>query len=372
MDKTIDRRDEPDYGDPEIDCVLIGVNCARTLDRCIESVTASDYPREKLRIIYVDGGSTDGSIEAAMRHEGVEVVSIKPEYPTPGIGRNAGWKAGSAPLVQFLDSDTILDRGWFRIAVAAIGSAGVGAVLGTRKEMHPERSVYNWIGDLEWNGPVGESGCFGGDVLIRREALEASGGYDEGLVGGEDPELSRRIIRAGWKLLRLDARMTSHDLAMTKLGQYLRRAYRSGYGFAAVRSREARSGSDFWQYDYRKITIKGGGFSGSFLIFLPLLFSGRPIVTVAAILLMLAGTALLMMPRLFKVEKFMLEHRIDRKEARKYAWHCSLVVLPHLAGVLRFHVGTIFGKPLRNRRNMLATDTSDVHCQTEKTCFSRP
>ena len=358
MQKVNDSGANASCGAPDIDCILIGVNCEKTLERCINSIKASDYPKEKLHICYVDGGSTDGSIKSAMYCEGVEIIAIQPEYPTPGIGRNTGWKAGSAPLVQFLDSDTVLDSHWLTIAVKAIGEERIGAILGTRREIHPESSLFNWIGDLEWNGPAGDSNCFGGDVLIRRKVLEQTGGYDEELVGGEDPELSRRLIRAGWKITRLDAPMTKHDLAMTKISHYVRRAYRSGYGFAAVRQREANAGSNFWQYEHRKIVIRGGGFIGGIFLSSPLLFAGSLSATSVAIILLGTGTTLLLMPRLFKVENFMKEHRLERRAAKKYAWHCSLVVLPQLAGLLRFYFGQLFGKPLRNRRNRLATATS--------------
>ncbi|MBN1929746.1 MAG: glycosyltransferase [Chlorobiaceae bacterium] len=354
--KTLNGQERPD-----IDCVLIGVNSAKTLGRCIESIRASNYPPERLHICYVDGGSTDNSLAVAESYPGVKVIALTPEHPSPGLGRNAGWRSGSAPLVQFLDSDTMVDPEWFGKAVETIGTdSRLGAVIGMRRELHPERSIYNWIGDVEWNGPVGASDCFGGDVLMRREALEATGGYDEELVGGEDPELSRRIIRAGWKIERIDAVMTRHDLAMSTVQQYLKRAYRSGYGFAAVRSREAKTGSDFWKNDYRKIIIKGGGFLAAGSLGLLTLLSGKPsrLRGAASTALILGGIPLLFSPRLFRVEKFMKENSLNRKEAETYAWHCSLVVLPQLAGIIRYLAGALLNRPLRNRRRALKTGLS--------------
>jgi len=346
---------------PDIDCILIGVNSAKTLGRCIESIQKSNYPQERLHICYVDGGSSDDSIREAERYPDVRVIALDPEHPTPGLGRNAGWKNSSSPLVQFLDSDTIVDPEWFRKAVADMTDSRTGCVIGFRRELHPERSIYNWIGDLEWNGPVGESDCFGGDVLIRRSALAKTGGYDEILVGGEDPELSRRIIRAGWKIRRIDAVMTRHDLAMTTVKQYLKRAYRSGYGFAAVRVREAQAGSSFWKADFRKIVIKSGGFIVSASLALLTLLSSRPskasVLTSTAFFL--CGIPLLFSPRLFKVGKFMRENALNRKEAKTYAWHCSLVVLPQFAGLIRYYAGVLLNHPLKNRRSSLKTGLSN-------------
>lgn len=345
---------------PDIDCVLIGVNSSKTLARCIDSILQSDYPQKKLHVCYVDGGSTDNSIEIAKRCNGVSIVALNPEYPTPGMQRNAGWRNGQSPLVQFLDSDTVLNPDWLSKGVAEMADEKLGAALGMRTEMHPESTIYNWIGNIEWNGPAGQSDCFGGDVLVRRSALEKTEGYNETLVGGEDPELSRRIIRAGWNIMRLDAPMTMHDLAMTTVKQYLRRAFRSGYGYAAVRSLEAKEGSDFWRYDFIKIVVKGGAFLGSMLLALLLLALDLPVfVKVIATLLPLAGLSVLLSPRLLKTGKFMSDNKLNTADAKRYAWHCSVVVLPQLFGVLRFQLGRLVNKPLRNKRRNLKTDLSN-------------
>lgn len=344
---------------PHIDCVLIGVNCSKTLLRCLDSVVASDYPKNKVHLYYVDGGSIDRSIAIANQFDGVRVIALNPEYPTPGLGRNNGWRLGSSPYVQFLDSDTILDRQWLNFAVKAMNEASVGAVAGFRKEMYPEHSIYNWIGNLEWNGPVGDSSCFGGDVLIRREVLEQTCGYDELLVGGEDPELSRRVIRANWKIIRLDALMTRHDLAMRTVRQYLKRAFRSGYGFAAVRTREAKAGSDFWKSEFDKIVIKGGVFFTCIISsLLPVLIEPSQKTLSLTVLTAAPGIAILLNPRLFKVRKFMRENNLNREEANIYAWHCSLVVIPQLFGIMRFYAGLVTHNPLKNKRTILKTELS--------------
>jgi cellulose synthase/poly-beta-1,6-N-acetylglucosamine synthase-like glycosyltransferase len=344
---------------PGIDCVIIGVNCEKTLERCIKSILSGSYPDRKLQVIYSDGGSTDRSVALARQFSQVMVIELSPEYPTPGLGRNAGWKKGQSPYVQFLDSDTILDTDWLMTAVDAMKNPAVGAVRGYRKELHPERSFFNWIGDLEWNTTPGACDSFGGDVLIRRTALAESGGYDEELVGGEDPELSWRVSRQGWKIIMLDALMTSHDLAMLKTSQYLKRSFRSGYAFAAVKRRISGTRSDFWKADWRRIVIKSSGF----IIFscigvLFLLFPGNLPGLVIFLLSLMAGCTMLFSPRLFRIEKFMQENKLNRTDAKKYAWHCSLVVLPQFFGFIRFYYGEIFNKPLRNKRSALKTGLS--------------
>lgn len=343
---------------PEIDCVVIGVNAQATLHRCLMSIIECDYPQDLLHVIYVDGGSFDNSVKIAEALPNIKTIKLNPEHPTPGLGRNAGWLAGDAPLVQFLDSDTMVDKNWFRNAVTEI-TPDVAAVNGNRIEMHPEQSVYNWLAALEWNGEPGDAQSFGGDVLVRREVLQETRGYDEEFVGGEDPELSLRIRLAGWRIRQLDVNMTRHDLAMTRVSQYWKRAYRSGYAFAAVRDRHSDKDISFWRSEFRRIVVRGGGFLSLSVLAL-LVAMVIPLTTYKlslALALQALALLLLLYPRLFRVQNFMQDKRLNRSQARVYAWHCSLVVLPDILGVARFYLGKLLNRPLRNRRRKLATST---------------
>jgi hypothetical protein len=105
-------------------------------------------------------------------------------------------------------------------------------VFGRRRERFPEKSIYNWLCDREWDQAVGEARFFGGDVMMRVAALEIVGGYRDHVIAGEEPELSVRLRAAGWRLWRLDAEMTLHDAAMLHFRQWWRRTLRSGYAFA--------------------------------------------------------------------------------------------------------------------------------------------
>ncbi len=335
---------------PAIDCVIIGVNASATLEMCLASVLHSAYDGT-VNVFYVDGGSMDDSVKRARAIAGVEVIELDTEFPTPGLGRNQGWRKGTAPYVQFLDSDTVLDKHWFSTALQAMFVTNAGAVRGRRKESNPENSVYNWIADHEWNAPPGPCNMFGGDVLIRREALEATGGYDETLVAGEDPELSQRVQLKGYEIVQLDAPMTLHDLGMTTMAQYLKRAYRTGYGFAAVGMRAERL-EGFWQTELKRILVRGGGAMtlaavGCLGLLNPGFFAAWPLALL-----------LLLRPRLLRVPYFQDSKGLNRRDAQRYAWHCSLVVVPEFFGMLRYAVGKLFGRPLRNRRRNLGTRRS--------------
>jgi cellulose synthase/poly-beta-1,6-N-acetylglucosamine synthase-like glycosyltransferase len=188
--------------------------------------------------VYVDSGSTDGSAHAA-KQLGSHVVSLDMALPfTAARARNEGFALVKAlkpeiPLIHFIDGDCELVNGWLETAREFMHQQiDAGAVCGRRRERFPEVSVYNWLCDCEWDGPVGEVRAFGGDVLVRTSALEGVGGYREDVIAAEDDELSVRLRAAGWRIWRLRSEMTLHDASMKHFGQWWLRSLRCGYAYA--------------------------------------------------------------------------------------------------------------------------------------------
>jgi GT2 family glycosyltransferase len=239
--------------------VAIGRNEGERLIECLASVSS-----DTSNIVYVDSGSTDGSIAAA-KEFGAAVVDMDLTRPfTAARARNEGFAALKARkpgirLVQFIDGDCILVKGWFETAVAFLEQRkDVAVVCGRRRERRPTASVYNQLCDLEWDTPIGEASACGGDSLMRVEAFEAASGFRPQLIAGEEPELCVRLRERGWKIWRIDAEMTRHDAAMSRLGQWWNRAVRSGYGCAEVARLHWASPFGIWRRETARAVIWGG------------------------------------------------------------------------------------------------------------------
>jgi glycosyltransferase involved in cell wall biosynthesis len=241
---------------PLISVVVIGRNEGERLLRCLDSIDA--VPREGFRLetLYVDSASTDGSPERA-EARGVRVLRVRPERPSAALGRNAGWTAARGELVLFLDGDTLLHPDFIAAALAQMADPQVAVVWGHRRELHPERSLYNRVLDLDWVYPPGPGEFCGGDALMRRSVLQAVGGFDATLIAGEEPELCRRIRARGGVILHLDVPMTRHDLAITTFSGYWRRAFRAGHAYAEVAARFRDSPDPLWLADARRNLVRG-------------------------------------------------------------------------------------------------------------------
>ena len=212
--------------------IAIGRNEGARLKRCLDSL-ATATP-----LVYVDSGSTDESVQLAL-DQGADVVELDKTTPfTAARARNAGFRrlreiAPDLLYVQFVDGDSELADGWAQQALSFLEiHANVGAVCGRLREREPERSIYNWLCDREWERPIGEVRACGGIALMRVKAFDSVGGFRDDLIAGEEPELCVRLRAKGWLIWRLDRDMALHDAAMHRFSQWWQRNMRSGYSFA--------------------------------------------------------------------------------------------------------------------------------------------
>lgn len=239
-----------------VDAVVIGRNEGARLVACLAALQG-----QVRRVVYVDSGSTDGSVAAA-RAAGAQVVALDMAQPfTAARARNAGLEvlAGDPPeFVQLLDGDCVLDPGWIAAALACMAARpGVAVVCGRRRERFPEASVWNRLADAEWDTPPGPAKACGGDALMRFAPLMQAGGYRADLIAGEEPELCLRLARAGWGIWRLEAGMTLHDAAMTRFSQWWRRSHRAGHAFAEGAALHGAGPERHWVAETRRAVLWG-------------------------------------------------------------------------------------------------------------------
>ena len=237
---------------PALSVVIIGRNEGERLVSCLESVRRMRGVDGNVEVIYVDSASTDSSPQIA-RSFAAQIVILQDGKRTAARGRNAGWPRALAPYVLFLDGDTILNPDFPRVALASLTSdQSIAAVWGHRRELYPERSLYNRVADLDWIYAAGITDYCGGDVLMRRSALAEVDGYDSGLIAGEEPELCRRLRARGYRILHIDQPMTLHDLDLRSFSQYWRRAVRAGYAYAEISHRFRNSADKMWLQESKK------------------------------------------------------------------------------------------------------------------------
>ncbi len=229
-----------------VGAVIIGRNEGERLGRCIESVKS-----QVEHIVYVDSNSSDGSVVLA-EGIGVDVICLTDGPFTAARGRQAGLeslvgKIDGLRYVLFIDGDCILREGWLVRACEYLeANERVAGVCGRRREEYPEKTIYNSLVDVDWNIPVGDVAYFGGDSVVRVEAMYEVGGWPIKLIAGEEPDMCFRMEACGWRIVCIDYDATLHDVAMTRFIEYWQRSIRSGHAYIEVGLRNRHSGGRRW------------------------------------------------------------------------------------------------------------------------------
>lgn len=316
-----------------VSVVIIGRNEGERLRCCLASLVGRAF-----RLIYVDSGSSDGSVALATEM-GVQVVGLDRQLPfTAARARNVGWAkavemAPDGEFVQFVDGDCEVAAGWLEKAVTAIRSdATLAVVCGRRRERHPEASMYNRLCDIEWNTPIGIADACGGDALMRVKPLSEVGGYNSSLIAGEEPDLCLRLRQRGYRIQRIDAEMTLHDANITRFGQWWRRTVRSGHAYAEGFALHRREGGQYRAKEVRSNLVWGA--------LLPSLVLGLLWPTAGLSAILLFGYPLLLMRVYLNTRR----RGLVSADAGLFAISCIVGKFPSAYGQARYFVQAILGK----------------------------
>ena len=309
--------------------VAIGRNEGERLKACLASLP--DVP-----VVYVDSGSTDGSVDVAKGY-GAEIVELSTDSPfTAARARREGYERlielYNPELIQFVDGDCIMVNGWLEAAVKAMrDSRDVGIVTGWRREIHPEASLYNDLCHHEWNRPAGEILTCGGDMLVRRQVIDEAGPFDDTVIAAEDDEFCVRVRKSGWKIERIPVEMTRHDASMHRFGQWWQRAVRSGHGFAQV----GHMHPPYFERERKRVIAYG--------IIIPTLFViglfKAPFISVLSVLTYVYNY--------IRTASGLKAEGHTVKRAYRQAILITLSKLPNAIGLLEFHRRRIFGRKMQ-------------------------
>lgn len=193
---------------PGVSYVMPVLNEEAYLESAVRTILEQDYAGEK-QIVLALGPSSDRTDEIAemLAREDRRVSLVpNPERDIP-IGLNLAIAASVHPVIVRVDAHSELTPDYTRRGIEALrreGAANVGGVMRAGGRTPVQRAIA-----AGYNSPYGlGGGAYHGDGtpgpaesaylgIFRREAIEATGGYDPIIRRGEDWELNLRIRREG-------------------------------------------------------------------------------------------------------------------------------------------------------------------------------
>lgn len=194
-------------GIPRISVVIPAYNVEKFIRQSVESVLEQDFP--SFDCIVVDDGSTDRTADILAEINDMRVKILRVENGGVSRARNIGYQAAKSDYILFLDGDDILHpTALSRLYQAIEDRPDAVLVFGTTIRLLPSGKVepnqkpvlkHHYSSGHILPEVVGRRNVFSncGQMLIRRQAIEAAGGFDPSLRLSEDWEFFCRLSARG-------------------------------------------------------------------------------------------------------------------------------------------------------------------------------
>jgi 1,2-diacylglycerol 3-beta-glucosyltransferase len=203
-------------GLPFVSVVVPAKNEEAVIEATVRSLWAMDYAEDgerRFEVIVVDDRSTDGTariLNRLAREWAIRVV----QTPAGSFGKAAALNYGiahsRADVIAVFDADARVGPDFLRLMVPFLAGPGVGGVQSRRVLYNAGQNAVTRLQDDEYRlfqdtlqrarRWLGGMVCVAGNgLLLRREALDEVGGWNEDALT-EDIDLSVRFHLAGWEI----------------------------------------------------------------------------------------------------------------------------------------------------------------------------
>lgn len=209
-----------------ITVIIVNWNGGKLLSECLRSLDAQTVRAN--RILLVDNGSSDGSLDLVREFRNVTVLEMC-ENRGFAVANNRALVACDTEFVAFLNPDAFAAPDWLERLLSATCDRPDVASFGSRQMCHGTTGFLDGIGDvyhvsgLAWRDRHGERQQAGDLVareifspcaaaaLYRRQALMDAGGFDEDFFCYlEDVDLGFRLRLAGHKAMYVPDAVVHH------------------------------------------------------------------------------------------------------------------------------------------------------------------
>jgi cellulose synthase/poly-beta-1,6-N-acetylglucosamine synthase-like glycosyltransferase len=189
-----------DNATAKVSIIVAAYNSQDTIEECLKSILAQNYPRDFFEVIVMDGGSKDATVKIAQKFP-IKVVSIRLNAPA---AYNYAMKIAAHPILGFIDADAKVEAEWLSKLAPHLGDPQVAGVSGSIETWNAENTWARSIG-YELKNRYLRMGKYTGriatmNLLLKRAVIEEAGGWDEKLPSQYDTDLGFRISAKGYRI----------------------------------------------------------------------------------------------------------------------------------------------------------------------------
>jgi cellulose synthase/poly-beta-1,6-N-acetylglucosamine synthase-like glycosyltransferase len=196
--------------EPHASVIIPVYNEKKNIGRCLEAIRENAYPKEKIEVLIVDDGSTDGTLSVAEKFSGVRILRQQHKGKVEAL--NLGLKEAISDIVITIDADVMIENDFIKNIVRPFSDPKVGAVSGAAKVADADNMlsayqaieyVYNSLIMDSFSRVFGTSFWFWGALAsFRKDVLLRVGGFSKS-TETEDFDIIMNIKKAGYKTLSI-------------------------------------------------------------------------------------------------------------------------------------------------------------------------
>jgi GT2 family glycosyltransferase len=208
---------------PSLSIIVAAYNAEDTIESCLQSILALDYPPTKVEIIVVDNASTDQTAAILSRYSR-RLKILRETMRGPAAARNRGLFQAEGEVIAFTDADCIVDSRWARGLVAPLQGARVGIVGGKILAKVPYNRIEEFGNEIHDHQKIIE--VYQPPYVItmnwasRLSVLQESGFFDERFLRCQDVDLSYRILQVGYLFRYVPGALVFHQNESTLAGLF--------------------------------------------------------------------------------------------------------------------------------------------------------
>ena len=218
-------------------------NEERYIARCLDSIVATDYPRDRLEVLVVDGLSEDRTrsivADYGARYPFIRLLDNPGRIPPTAV--NAGIRAARGEILVRMDAHGVYPANYIPELAAALQQSGADSVGGVLVTLPANHTAIAQAIAIAMSHPFGVGNSYFRvgvreprwvDTIAffccRRETFDRVGLFDETLARDEDSEFNGRLIQGGGRIL-LVPNVTARYYARDSLRQLARMYHQYGY-----------------------------------------------------------------------------------------------------------------------------------------------
>ena len=254
---------------PTISVILPTYNAEKDLENCLKSIKMQDYPKDKLEVIVIDGGSRDRTLEIAKKYHAT--ILFNP-FKDCDEGKSIGLKHATGEIIALIDADNELSSPkWFRTMVQPIMEDptlfGVESPWLIRDDdplinqyetllqvadplarmFHPKMDIIDKGDYVVYRAKLGDTPVIGANgFLWRRNIINAVGGYEQKF---EEVNFVARVIHGGYLSYAKVKDVGIYHYYCTSVVSYIKKRVKIGRKFLGRKAKGRKTWVDHAEHD---------------------------------------------------------------------------------------------------------------------------